>query len=74
VEDVYEAENIESYKDTISPMKWAEKQFNEVYHRDWKLYLQSIEWDTWCKKLSPEEAEELRKQRERETHPFRKFF
>jgi len=74
VEDVYEVENIESYKDTVSPMEWAMKQYNEVYHRNHKLYLESIEWDTWCKHLSPEEQEELRKQKELETHPFRKFF
>lgn len=74
MEDIYEVENIESYKDTISPMEWADRQFNEVYHRDWKLYLASIEWDTWCTKLTSEEQEELRKQRELETHPFRKFF
>ena len=74
MEDIYEVQNIEGYEDTLSPLDWADKQFNEIYHRNWKLYLNSIEWDTWCTKLTAEEILAQEKQREIETHPFKNFF
>jgi len=74
VEDIYEANSIEEYKDSISPMDWADKQFNEIYHRNWKMYLDSIEWDTWCKHETEEERKARIKKHELETHPFRNFF
>ena len=74
MEDIYEVQNIEGYADTISPTEWADKQFNEIYHRNWKLYLNSIEWDTWCTKLTEEEIQAKQKQYELETHPFKNFF
>ena len=64
----------EEYKKTISPIEWADKQFNEVYHRNWKLYLNSIEWDTWCEPEDEQTIRERIKKHELETHPFRDFF
>jgi Fe-S-cluster containining protein len=74
MEDEYELEQDLHYKDIISPMELAEKKFNDIYKRNHKLYLESIEWDTWCVKLDEETIQEQVKQREIDTHPFNKFF
>jgi len=74
MDDEYELEQDLRYQNIISPMEIAERKFNDIYKRNHKLYLQSIEWDTWCEKDSPETIKEQIKQRETDTHPFNKFF
>ena len=70
MDDVYEIENIERYEDIQSPLETAEDKFNNIYKRNWKLYLNSIEWDTWCKP-----ADKIAKPIViKEVHPFEKFF
>jgi hypothetical protein len=67
MEDIYEVENYERYEDTLSPLDMAEEKFTNVYKRNWRLYLDSIEWDTWCTPaVIPEPVKEI--------HPFEKFF
>lgn len=68
VEDIYEIEGLE--RDSgLDPHKWADRQFNEIYRRNWKMYLNSIEWDTWCTRHEP--TQDVPKKPE---HPFEKFF
>lgn len=68
-------------KDDKLPQRLMEHKYNVVYNRDWKRFLDSIEWDTWCrheteeeKKIRLEEIEERKRQHEWETHPFRQWF
>jgi uncharacterized protein (DUF1919 family) len=69
-------------KDDKLPHKLMENTFNIVYNRDWKLYLQSIEWDgLWLKHDTEEEKEikrlkriEYQEKLDFENHPFRKWF
>ena len=70
MDDVYEIEKLEGYEDIRSPLEMAEDKFNNIYKRDWKLYLNSIEWDTWCEKIEKEVKPLVIK----EVHPFEKFF
>jgi len=74
MEDEYELEQDLRYKNVISPMDIAERKFNDIYNRNHKLYLDSIEWDTWCVKLDDETIQEQIKQKEIDNHPFNKFF
>ena len=37
------------------PKEIMEHNFMVVHKRDWKSYLNSIEWDTWCKHDTDEE-------------------
>lgn len=60
-------------KDDKTPQKIMEYQFNVVYNRDWKRYLQSIEWDTWCRHETEEEKLEREKERQWNSHPFKDF-
>jgi hypothetical protein len=56
--------------------------YENIYKRNWKEFLNSIEWDgLWLKHDTPEEKrikqealEEHRRQVELETHPFRQWF
>lgn len=73
-DDLYEYEQDANYKDTITPLQYAERQFNDIYKRDHKLYLNSIAWDTWCKPMDARTLLEQLRQREIDTHPFNKFF
>lgn len=79
--DINDLETDVTYKGFKTPQQIMEHQFNVVHNRDWKSYLNSIEWDTWCKPYSPEEQAkrliEINKRKaeiERENHPFNKFF
>jgi len=82
--DEYDLDDLEqdaSYKKSRTPQEIMEHSFNDIYKRDYKLYLQSIEWDTWCKRLSKEEQQiqfeeiqERKRQAELKYHPFNKFF
>lgn len=74
MEDEYELERDAAYKDVLTPMEYANKQFNDIYKRDYKMYLDSIEWDTWCEPINPKTIIEQARQREIDNHPFNKFF
>jgi len=72
--DADELEKDASYANYKSPQEIMEYKFEVVYKRDWKAYLQSIEWDTWCKPNDPVEAARLKKEEQIRKHPFNKFF
>lgn len=61
-------------KDDKTPQKIMEYKYNVVYNRDWKKYLDSIEWDTWCKHETEEEREERLEQERLRSHPFSQWF
>jgi len=61
-------------KNDKTPQKIMEYKFNVVYNRDWKRYLDSIEWDTWCKHETEEEREERLEQERLRSHPFSQWF
>ena len=81
-DDPYELETDTYAKNFKTPNQIMMDSFEGVYKRDWKRYLQSIEWDgLWLRhdteeeKLAKKEAlEEHRRQVELETHPFREWF
>jgi hypothetical protein len=81
-EDEYELYTDTFAKDYKTPQQVQSHLFNEVYNRDYKLYLNSIEWDSsWLKHDTPEEASERRRilnerkqQIEMENSPFAKWF
>jgi hypothetical protein len=58
----------------ITPLQIMEKQFYEVCGGKWDVYLQTIEWDTWCEPHDPKALAEIIKEREIKNHPFNKFF
>jgi hypothetical protein len=82
LDDTHELEADVYSKNSKTPQQVQSYLFNDVYKRDWKLYLNSIEWDgLWLKHDTPEEAEEKqrlireRKQQiEMENSPFAKWF
>lgn len=69
-------------KNCKSPHQVMEDKFYGIYNRDYKRYLDSIEWDgLWLKHDTPEEArirEEKRLERQRQIEldnsPFKKWF
>ena len=81
-EDAYELEADIYSKEFKTPHQVMEDKFLITYNRNWKEYLNSIEWDgLWLKHDTPEEArikEEQRIERKRqielETSPFAKWF
>ena len=74
-DDPYELESDIYSKDYKTPQQSMEYKFDVVYNRNWKNYLNSIEWDgLWLRHDTEEEREEKRIQREMETHPFRNWF
>jgi len=81
-DDIYELESDLYSKNSRTPQQIMIDTYENVYKRDWKLFLNSIEWDgEWLKhdtkeeKLAKQEAwEEHRRQIEMETHPFRQWF
>ena len=73
--DYYEVEQDILYKNTTTPQQVQEHLYNVVYNRNWKNYLNSIEWDgSWLRHDTPDEKEQKRIDREINTHPFKKFF
>lgn len=80
--DEYELEADVYSKNYKSPKQIQDYLYNDVYKRNWKMYLNSIEWDTiWLKHDTPEEArikEEKRVERKRqielEASPFKQWF
>lgn len=81
-DDPYELESDIHSKDSKTPQQVMEHKFEVVYNRNWKNYLNSIEWDgLWLKHETEEEKdirlqeiEEKKIQYEMETHPFRQWF
>jgi len=58
----------------ITPNEVMEKSFYGTHNRNWKSYLKSIEWDTWCKPLDAKSLLEIVREREIKSHPFNQFF
>lgn len=81
-DDIYELESDVYSKNFKTPQQIQETLYNDVYNRNWKDYLNSIEWDGfWLRHDTPEEKEQKRLiaiehqiKIEMETHPFKKFF
>ena len=80
-DDIYELESDLYSKNFRTPHQIMDDTFNNTYKRNWKLFLQSIEWDTWCrheteeeKQIRLEDIEERKRQHEMETHPFKQWF
>lgn len=81
-DDPYELESDIYSNDSKTPQQVMEHKFEVVHNRNWKNYLNSIEWDgLWLKHETEEEKEirlqeieEKRIQHEMETHPFRQWF
>lgn len=79
-DDIYELEQDVSLKGYKTPHEVMEHKYYVEHNGDWKSYLNSIEWDTWCKRYTPaEQAErliEINKRKaevELKNHPFNKF-
>jgi hypothetical protein len=80
-DDVYELESDLYSKNSKTPQQIMMEKYEVVHNRNWKSFLDSIEWDTWCrheteeeKKIRLEEIEERKRQHEMETHPFKQWF
>jgi hypothetical protein len=81
-DDIYELESDIYSKNHRTPQQIMLDTYETVYKRNWKEFLNSIEWDgLWLKHDTPEEKrikqealEEHRRQVELETHPFRQWF
>ena len=81
-DDVYDLESDLYSKNFKTPQQIQETLYTDVYKRNWKDYLNSIEWDgVWLRHDTPEEKEQKRLsiiehqiKIEMETHPFKKFF
>ena len=77
-DDVYELEADIYSKDSKTPQQVMEHKFNVVHNRNWKEYLNSIEWDgLWLKHDTEEERQRKKEeqyQRELENSPFGKWF
>jgi len=81
-EDIDELEADVYSKNYKTPQQVQSYLFNDVYKRNHKLYLESIEWDgLWLKHDTPEEAaerqrliQERKQQIEMENSPFAKWF
>jgi hypothetical protein len=72
--DYYDVQQEFLYKNSITPQRVQEHLYNVVYNRNWKNYLNSIEWDgLWLRHDTEEEKIEKKIKRERELHPFKKF-
>jgi hypothetical protein len=61
-------------KDDRLPQKIMEHKYNVVYNRDWKRFLNSIEWDgEWLRHDTEEEKRIKKEQRELNAHPFKNW-
>lgn len=73
-DDPYELEQDLNYKNFKSPFEIMVDTFHMIYHRDWKLYLQSIQWDNdWLRHDTLKERIEHFEKKQKELHPFKKF-
>lgn len=81
-DDVYDLESDLYSKNHRTPQQIMLETYNNIYKRDWKMFLNSIEWDgLWLKHDTPEEKqrkkeelEERKRQHEMENHPFKQWF
>lgn len=81
-DDINELESDIYSKTHRTPQQVMLDSYNNVHNRDWKSFLNSIEWDTtWLKHDTEEERmvkqavlEEHRRQVELENHPFKQWF
>ena len=81
-DDIYDLEADIYSKNHRTPQQIMLDTYENVYKRNWKLFLDSIEWDgLWLKheteeekELRLEKLEEHKRQVELETHPFRQWF
>jgi len=61
-------------KDDKLPQKIMEYKYNVVYNRNWKEYLNSIEWDgEWLRHDTEEEKELKRFEMRYQSHPFKRW-
>lgn len=73
-DDPYDLEQDLYYKNSKSPFEIMVNTFHGIYNRDWKLYLESIEWDSnWLKHDTMSERIERFERKQKELHPFKKF-
>lgn len=74
-DDINELEADIYSKDYKTPQQIMDHKFNVVHNRNWKTFLNSIEWDgLWLRHDTEEEREERRIQKELENHPFKQWF
>ena len=73
LDDIFELE-ADTRSIGVLPSTVMEKSFYGVHNRNWKTYLASIEWDTWCKPLDPKTILAQIREHEHKTHPFNKYF
>ena len=81
-DDIYELESDLYSKNSRTPQQIMMDSYDNVYKRNWKEFLNSIEWDgLWLKheteeekQIRLEEQEERKRQYEMETHPFKQWF
>jgi len=81
-DDIRELEADIYSKNFKTPHQVMEDSFYGIYNRDYRRYLDSIEWDgLWLKRDTPEEArarqeaiEERKRQIELKNHPFKQWF
>ena len=81
-DDIRELEADIYSKNFKTPHQVMEDSFYGIYNRDYRRYLDSIEWDgLWLKHDTPEEArkrqekiEERKRQIELKNHPFKQWF
>jgi hypothetical protein len=73
-DDPYELEQDLQYKNSKTPFEVMTDTFHGIYHRDWKSYLQSIEWDgSWLRHDTLQEKIAHFEKKQKESHPFKKF-
>jgi hypothetical protein len=73
-DDPYELEADLYYKNSKAPFEIMVDTFHGIYNRNWKLYLQSIEWDSeWLRHDTMAEMIERFERKEKELHPFKQF-
>lgn len=81
-DDIYELESDIYSKNHRTPQQIMLDTYENIYKRNWKEFLNSIEWDgLWLKHETEEEKqirlceiEERKRQYEMETHPFKQWF
>jgi hypothetical protein len=73
-DDPYELEADLYYKNSKAPFEIMVDTFHGIYNRNWKLYLQSIEWDSeWLRHDTMSEMIERFERKQKELHPFKQF-
>jgi hypothetical protein len=81
-DDIYDLEADIYSKNHRTPQQIMLESYEGVFKRDWKKFLDSIEWDgLWLKHDTPEEKrekeekmQEIKRQQELENHPFKQWF